>query len=82
MCTILTFQSSFFKHSHQYEVEEELVAEGDVEATYTEYVKPAESTDSGITYLKEDSETKEDAIIPDNDVVLPAPKKDDGRIEE
>ncbi len=87
VCTILIFQSSFFKHSHEYEVEEkeELVAEGEQvnkeEANYDDYVKPAELPDSSITYLAADPEIKEDAILPDSETKLPASEKDDGRLE-
>lgn len=86
VCTILIFQSSFFKHSHEYEVKEETLADDDdlmreEMAPPGEYIEPLDSTDNSMTYLTEDAETKEDAIIPDHDPILPAPKKEDGRLD-
>ena len=88
VCTILIFQSSFFRHSHEFEVEEieEALAsedEGFVHEDNTssvKYIDPAEQPSNSITYLKEDAEIKEDVIIPDNDANFPASRKDDGQM--
>ena len=80
VCTILIFQSSFFRHSHEYEVEEATPEEDWTDEQTTDeisYVEPAEPASNSITYLPEDTEIKEDAITPEGDPANPAPGKDD-----